>query len=149
VLRLAEAGYVGVALLGAEASTTQLGMLAALGKSIRVAFDNDAAGREARDRFSKRKLKSGAQFTERPFYVPEPFKDLGEMDAASIRAAVTGLSLGPEELALLDESAPRTQLVVLTHADRRELVDAGTRLTEVGLGRAKRLASQARCPGMP
>jgi hypothetical protein len=30
----------------------------------------------------------------------EPFKDLGEMDAASIRAAVAGQSLEPEELAL-------------------------------------------------
>jgi hypothetical protein len=101
VLRLAEAGHTGVALMGEEASTTHLEMLAALGKPVWVAFDNDTAGREARDRLRKRMLRCGVTFPGNPFYVPEPFKDLGEMDASLIRAEVTGQSLGPEELALL------------------------------------------------
>jgi hypothetical protein len=54
VWRLAEAGYVGVSLLGADATGEQLRKLSALDRLIVIALDNDTAGRAAMERVQQR-----------------------------------------------------------------------------------------------
>jgi hypothetical protein len=88
VFRLAEAGYIGVAILGSDATEKQLRKLAALGKEVWIAFDNDDAGLAARERFWDKKLRSGIRFSTESFTVPNPYKDLGEMPPAEIKRAV-------------------------------------------------------------
>jgi hypothetical protein len=84
VLRLADAGFIGVALLGSDASEVQLGLLTDLGKEIWVAFDDDDAGRAASERFFKKKVG----FRAVSFPVPEPYKDLGETPADELRGQI-------------------------------------------------------------
>jgi hypothetical protein len=88
VLRLAEAGFVGVALLGCDASPQQLAKLAALGKEIWVSFDNDEAGRAAEQRFWKKMDSCGIRFPARPFSPGTNGKDLGDTGIEEIRTAV-------------------------------------------------------------
>jgi hypothetical protein len=88
VLRLAEAGYVGVALLGRGASQQQLAKLAALGKEIWISFDKDGAGRDALGRFRKKLDSSGVRFPMKVFTAPPPHKDLGDATADEIRGSV-------------------------------------------------------------
>ncbi|QDV39212.1 toprim domain-containing protein [Tautonia plasticadhaerens] len=83
VLRLAEAGLVGVALLGSEATDLQIQTLVGLGKTILVAFDNDAGGQRAGERFWTKVGGQGVTFMQ--WGVPAGFKDLAEMTADSIR----------------------------------------------------------------
>jgi hypothetical protein len=86
VFRLAEAGYVGVALLGCDASEAQLGKLAALGKEIWVAFDNDEAAEAARERLRKKSL--GLRIPFQTFSAPKPYKDLGDTPADQLRREI-------------------------------------------------------------
>jgi DNA primase len=95
VLRLAEAGFVGVALLGCDASPHQLAKLAALGKEVWVSFDNDDAGRDARGRFFKKLGSSGVHFPVQTFTAPSPHKDLGDATAEEIRRSVVA-TMGAE-----------------------------------------------------
>jgi hypothetical protein len=79
VFRAAEAGVPAVACLGVGLSAAQAGKLAALGRAVLVAFDNDEAGRRgARD---ARDGLRGARVRARIWPPPEGRHDLGEMAA--------------------------------------------------------------------
>jgi hypothetical protein len=88
VWRLAESGHVAVALLGADATDEQLHKLAALGKTVRVAFDNDPPGVAARERFQRKQAASGIDFPWAFFSAPAEYKDLGETPVEELRRAV-------------------------------------------------------------
>jgi hypothetical protein len=88
VLRLAEAGYVGVALLGSEPTEEQVRKLVALDREIWVAFDNDKAGEDAREILWTRKKAAGVRFPTESFYVPDPYKDIGEVPIDTLRQAI-------------------------------------------------------------
>jgi hypothetical protein len=88
VFRVAEAGYVGVALLGSDASDGQLRKLAGLGKEVWIAFDNDEAGKAAEERFWRKKIASGVSLPTRNFTTPEPYKDLGDTPSAELGRAI-------------------------------------------------------------
>jgi 5S rRNA maturation endonuclease (ribonuclease M5) len=85
VWRLAEAGYVGVALLGSEASPEQMQKLSALGKEIWVALDADAAGEEARARLAN---SPHVKFPSVKFRPPQTYKDVGDAPVSALQAAV-------------------------------------------------------------
>jgi 5S rRNA maturation endonuclease (ribonuclease M5) len=88
VLRLADAGYVAVALLGSDASDDQLKKLAALGREVWIALDNDEAGEAARVRLDTRLLRPEFGFRRESFWAPAPFKDVGETPVDVLRRAV-------------------------------------------------------------
>ena len=84
VWRLAEAGYVGVALLGSAVCEEQLANLAALDKHITIALDSDGPGREAIDRLRRRVAGLPCDF----FPIPLPYKDFGNMPVVDLRDAI-------------------------------------------------------------
>lgn len=88
VIRLAEAGYVGVALLGSDATSSQIAKLHALGKEVWVAFDNDKAGEEARERLLRRRFDGGNSFPMESFRVPPSYKDVGDTPVGELVRAV-------------------------------------------------------------
>jgi hypothetical protein len=84
VWRLAEAGYVGVALLGSILTEEQREKLAALGKHITVAMDDDEPGRAATERLRRDLAGLRCDF----FPVPRPYKDFGDTPVAILREAI-------------------------------------------------------------
>lgn len=85
-IRVAEAGYVAVAVMGREVSDEQLRKLEALGKTIWVAFDNDDKGEDARVRLQRRIETSGLR-TE-AFHAPASYKDVGDVPADELARAI-------------------------------------------------------------
>lgn len=84
VWRVHEAGYVAVALLGADATEEQLHKLASLRRRILVAFDNDPPGEAARRRFRERHVDFPWEFLE----VPKSDEDPGDTPTAVLREAI-------------------------------------------------------------
>jgi len=83
VWRLAEAGLVGVALLGTDMTVEQAKKLAALEKAIFVAFDRDQAGMRA-TKIVEEKLSRMKVLTAKA-EVPAKFKDIGEVPVEVVR----------------------------------------------------------------
>jgi 5S rRNA maturation endonuclease (ribonuclease M5) len=88
VFRLAEAGHVGVAILGVDASDLQMEMLADLDKEIWLAFDNDKPGDDGRARFRDRLRRNGVELSAHDFRVPRAFKDVGETPVDELRRVI-------------------------------------------------------------
>lgn len=76
VFRLTEVGHAAVASMGADLSPTQAEKLAALGKEVIVAFDNDPAGRENAYRVTRQLCRAGVETNVWP--PPAACKDIGE-----------------------------------------------------------------------
>jgi hypothetical protein len=82
VLKVAEAGYVAVAVLGSTLSAAQVELLAKLNKTVLIAFDNDESGQEGTDRaYDCLSLREVHCFPCEP---PEQYKDIGEMPTEEV-----------------------------------------------------------------
>lgn len=88
VFRLTEMGLVGVATLGSDVSADQFRMLAALGKEIWVAFDNDEGGRKAEKSLRSRQAEAGIKLPGTSFRPPAPYKDFGDTPAPELAASI-------------------------------------------------------------
>jgi hypothetical protein len=82
VLRAAEAGVPAVAGFGTGVTVTHRLKLAALGKEVVVAFDNDERGRTAAAEVTKLLRREGVKAVVR--HPPAGVKDVGEMAAADV-----------------------------------------------------------------
>ena len=119
VFRLAEAGFVGVALLGSEVSDVQLGKLAGIRREIWVAFDNDKAGEAARGRLAKRDIKLPSV----AFSAPAPYKDIGETPVDELQRAVRERIEGFISLDRMLAESGNPRDVVSLERSRKRLLD--------------------------
>lgn len=87
-IRVAEARYVAVAVLGSEPSVEQVRKLAALDKPVWVAFDNDDAGEKGRLRLREWIEAGGLRLRTEAFHAPAKYKDIGEVPAEELARAV-------------------------------------------------------------
>jgi DNA primase len=81
VIRLAEAGFTGVACLNSSVTRVQLEKLTELNKIIIVAFDRDDAGDHGWEILCKAVKRKQLDLRLERFPVPPPFKDVGDMPA--------------------------------------------------------------------
>jgi hypothetical protein len=84
VWRLAEAGYVGVALLGSLMTDEQRHMLAALDKHVTIALGSDEPGRAAAEKLRRHAVGFTCDF----FPMDAPYKDFWGTPASSLRAVI-------------------------------------------------------------
>jgi Toprim-like len=84
VWRVAEAGYLAVAMLGLDLSRQQAQMLRALQKSVLLVLDNDTPGRKARYRLEE--CLSRAVRGVHSLYLPPRYKDLGDIPLEEARS---------------------------------------------------------------
>jgi hypothetical protein len=92
VFRTAEAGVPAVAGFGTDLSVVQIRKLASLQKRVVIAFDNDAAGREAATSMARLLQWEGVKAVVH--HPPVGFKDVGEMPAPAMAGWLAGVAPG-------------------------------------------------------
>jgi hypothetical protein len=117
VWRVEEAGFLAVSPLGCELSGRQADKIVSLDKKVFLCFDNDKAGREATGKaewdFVLAQWPGGRSVSDdaAPLFVPDPYKDVGEMPAAELAAwlaAETSRPPAPDFLSWEDEARLRS-----------------------------------------